>query len=336
MANVTFLKQVAPVDEYGRALYAASRSILRAILDSLGGDDLADLNCDRGDVTMRQLAKVARIERDKGMRGDGFEWAVHEGIVGGEPRLLEPIADVLPKASKYLKASTPSSVMFGYERAKYLGFLDAVVDTAGNDAVLLPDGRGHPYAFGPWVRIAARGQSAEDELSDRIKKIWKTDLFLTDETAARYAAATVKSNHLQLEDGPGLRIGIVPEAKDLPHGIHRRGGLWVVALPDPDGFMGLFNDAYMAVAAAITTLGKHERPPYFAKPTAKAQRVQEQLEKYPTAKVVEIEDALNAAAAQKLITVEHELVSVQPPSWLHIAERSPIIIAPKPVFAKLD
>ncbi|HET6707280.1 hypothetical protein, partial [Amycolatopsis sp.] len=86
MAEVTFLGQAEPVDEYGRALYAVSRSVLRALLDQLGQDDLLDLNCDRHEVTLRQLAKVARLHRDKGMRGDGFEWAVHEAIVGGEWR----------------------------------------------------------------------------------------------------------------------------------------------------------------------------------------------------------------------------------------------------------
>ena len=71
------------------------------------------------------------------------------------------------------------------------------------------------------------------------------------------------------------------------------------------------------------------------KPTAKAQRVQEQLEKYPTAKVTDIEGALNEAAQQNLIGVERKLVSVQAPAWLHLAERSTAVIAPKPKFEKL-
>jgi len=70
-----------------------------------------------------------------------------------------------------------------------------------------------------------------------------------------------------LEGGRGLRIGIVPEAKDYSPGIRWNGSLWVLALPDPDGFMGLFNDAYSAVAQAVCTLGEHERPPYFLKPS---------------------------------------------------------------------
>ncbi|MFH9861754.1 hypothetical protein [Streptomyces sp. NPDC017202] len=89
MADVTFLSQAEPVDEYGRALYAVSRSILRAHFDELSQADLEDLNCDRVDVTFRQLAKLARLHRDKGSRGDGFEWAVHEAIVGGEPRVVD-------------------------------------------------------------------------------------------------------------------------------------------------------------------------------------------------------------------------------------------------------
>ena len=49
--NVTFLEQNAPIDEYGRALYAVSRSVLRALIDSLSGEDLTDLNTPIEDVT---------------------------------------------------------------------------------------------------------------------------------------------------------------------------------------------------------------------------------------------------------------------------------------------
>jgi len=219
LADVTFLNQQEPVDEYGRALYAVARSVLRALLDQLGPDDLADLNTDRADVTLRQLAKVARLDRDKGMRGDGFEWAVHEAIVGGEPTVIEPLANAMGRASKTLRTGEqPTSLMFGHERAKYLGFLDAVVEDAGEQALLLPDGSGRPFGFGPWVRVAAEGYAAETRLSPRIQKVWKTDLFLGTQNDLHYAAATIKSNWKELEDGPGLRLGIVPEASDLKAG----------------------------------------------------------------------------------------------------------------------
>jgi hypothetical protein len=71
LPKVTFIEQNAPIDEYGRALYAVARSILRALLDSLTSEDLTDLNTPLNQVSMRQLAKVARLDRDKGMRGDG-------------------------------------------------------------------------------------------------------------------------------------------------------------------------------------------------------------------------------------------------------------------------
>jgi hypothetical protein len=291
------------------------------------------------DVTMRQLAKVARLDRDKGMRGDGFEWAVHEATVGGEPRVSDMIATVLPRLSprSFKGMGVPSSTLFGYERAKYLGFLDAVVENAGGDAVLLPDGnQGRPFLFGPWVTVAANGQRSERLLKPRIRKVWKTDLFLSTEDSWRYVAATVKSNWKQLEHGPGLRVGIVPEDRDLPPGVRFKDGLWLVVLPDPDGFMGIFNDAYWSVAAAICTLGKHVRPPYYMKPSAKGKRVQAQLEKYPTGRVEEIEHALDEASQQHLVDIEHKLVSVAAPEWLHINETRTRVIAPKPHFEPLD
>jgi hypothetical protein len=338
MAEVTFLTQQAPIDELGRALYAVTRSIIRALLDQLGQEDLTDLNCDRADVNMRQLAKLARLDRDKGMRGDGFEWAVHEAVVGGEPRVCEMVADVLSRASRHIvTVERPTSLLFGHERAKYLGFTEAVIQNAGENAVLLPDGRGHPFDFGPWVSVAAQGVRAEPVLGDRIKHIWKTDLFLSNQDSRKYVAATIKSNWHQLEGGRGLRVGIVPEARDLARGVRwdEKSRLWLAALPDPDGFMGVFNDAYMAVAAAICKLGRHDKP-YWAVPSAKAQRIQEQLERYEDVKVVEIEDALDRAAQVNLIGVEHQLVSVEAPDWLHINEQRTKVVAPKPTFQKLE
>ena len=146
----------------------------------------------------------------------------------------------------------------------------------------------------------------------------------------------MKSNWKQLEAGPGLRVGIVPEAANLRAGVRYMNGLWLAVLPDPDGFMGLFNDAYWSVAAAVCTLGKHQRPPYYMKPTAKGKRLQTQLEKFPTAKVVEIEHALDEAAQQNLVAVQHQLVSVQAPAWLHINETRTPVIAPRPRFQPLD
>lgn len=337
--NVTFIEQNAPLDEYGRGLYAVGRSVLRALIDSLSAEDLTDLNTPLDRVNMRQLAKVARLERDKGMKGDGFEWAVHEAVMGGEPSVLEPIAHALRKASQLIKDAPPTSLLFGYERAKYLGFLDAVVTDAGKDSFLLPEGSGRPFQFGPWVSRAAAGASSEAVLSDRIKKIWKTDLFLSAQGDPRYFAATVKSNFGLLEGGRGLRIGIVPESTDAANhsGVRydKSLGLWVVTLADPNGFMGLFADAYHAVGRAMCTLGKLPTPPYYVKPTAKAQRVQEQLEKYPDARVVDIEDALNDAAQQNLVSQTHKLVEVNAPEWLRMKQMLPKVICPKPKFAKL-
>lgn len=339
-ANITFIEQKAPIDELGRALYAVSRSVLRALIDSISDEDLRDLNTPLADLKMRQLAKVVRLERDKGMRGDGFEWAVHEAVLGREPSVIIPIAEALKRSSKYVKDAAPNSLLFGQERAKYLGFMDAVVDEAGTNSYLLPQGSGKPFRFGPWVSVAAQGHTAEHLLNERIKKIWKTDIFLSAEGDPRYFAATVKSNFAQLEGGQGLRIGIVPESTHVRNrsGVRysQEHGLWLVTLADPNGFMGLFNDAYHAVARAICTLGRQPQPPYFVKPSAKAQIIQEQIEKYPTALAIEIEDALNEAAQQNLVTQSHKLVSVNAPDWLHIKAMAPKFISPKPKFIKLD
>lgn len=153
--NVTFISQNEPIDEYGRALYAVARSIMRAFIDSLSDEDLSDLNTELKEVRARQFAKVVRLKRDRGMRGDGFEWAVHEAILGQEETVVGPVHQALRRASTFVKDSAPTSLLYGYEIAKFLGFLDAVVDEAGSDAFLLPEGSGRPFQFGPWVAAAA-------------------------------------------------------------------------------------------------------------------------------------------------------------------------------------
>lgn len=249
------------------------------------------------------------------------------------------VHDGIRRASKSITGAAPESLLFGYERAKYLGFLDATIQAAGSDPYLLPDGSGRPYRFDTWVAKAARGEAAENELTDRIKKIWKTDLFLTASGDERYLAATVKSNYALLEGGRGLKVGIVPESTITGHkpgvSFDKKHGLWLVTLEDPNGFTGLYNDAYLAVGRAMCTLGKQDPPPYYTKPSAKAQRVESQLEKYPTATVVDIEGALDEAAQQDLVGVSTRLVGVNAPDWLHIKAKSPKIIAPKPTFEKL-
>ncbi|MFP8834974.1 hypothetical protein ACLIJR_11985 [Hydrogenophaga sp. XSHU_21] len=336
-ATVTFIEQAAPVDEYGRALYAVARSIVRAMIDSLSEEDLSDLNTPLADVNFRQLSKVSRLERDKGMRGDGFEWAVHEAILGREPTVIDPLAAALKKCSKFVKDSAPMSLLFGQERARYLGFMESVVD-GREEAFLLTQGSGRPFYFGPWVQVAAQGHLAEPQLEARIKKIWKTDLFLYSEGDNKHLAATVKSNPSHLEGGKGLRIGIVPEANGHPPGVLYNSvhGLWQVTLADPSGFMGIFNDAYLSVARAVNKLGKMSQPPYYAVPSAKGQKLQAQLERFGDAKAAEVEAALDDAAQQDLVNSTHRLVSVNAPSWLHIKEMAPRVISAKPSFARLD
>lgn len=274
------------------------------------------------------------------MRGDGFEWAVHEALVGGEPSVTELVHRAMKRAAPTMKDEAPTSLMFGQERAKYLGFLDAMVDEAGGDhAFLLAQGSGRPFQFARHIPTAAQGKVAESFLPERIRQIWKTDLFLSTVGDSRNLAATIKSNYGQLEGGRGLRIGIVPESTHIGNrsGIQydAKTGLWIASLSDPNGFMGMFNDGYHAVMRALVSIGKQSAPPYWIKPSAKAQRVMEQLIKFEGAKVLEIEDALNNAAQQNLVGIKSQLVGVNAPDWLHIKQLAPKIISPKPSFTKL-
>lgn len=222
------------------------------------------------------------------MRDDGFEWAVHEALLGQENTVCELVHRVMKRAAPTLCDELPTSVMFGQERAKYLGFLDATIDEAGgNEAFLLPHGSGRPFRFAKHIPTAALGKAAEPLLPDRITQVWKTDLFLSTIDDSRHLAAIVKSNYGLLEGGRGLRTGIVPESTHPGNhaGVRydSKSGLWLATLADPNGFKGLFNDGYHAVMRALTSIGKQNAPPYWVKPTPKAQRIMEQLEKFESA-----------------------------------------------------
>ena len=63
----------------------------------------------------------------------------------------------------------------------------------------------------------------------------------------------------------------------------------MVTLFDPDGFMGLYRDAYSAVAEAISTLGHHDRGTfYWDKPTPMGAQIQKQLESYGKRKMTDM------------------------------------------------
>ncbi|MGP4976731.1 hypothetical protein [Brachybacterium tyrofermentans] len=112
--RVSFVTQLAPVDEPARAMHAIVRSILRAMVDQVPQRSLNVVQAPKEDLTMDQLATVSRLHRDKGMAGDGFEWAVHEAIAGKEIRVIEPLAEAMQKASRTFRTlNEPTSLLFG-------------------------------------------------------------------------------------------------------------------------------------------------------------------------------------------------------------------------------
>jgi hypothetical protein len=54
-----------------------------------------------------------------------------------------------PSPAPRSASASRTSLLLGHERAKYLGVMDAVIENATDEAVLIPDGQGHPFAFGP-------------------------------------------------------------------------------------------------------------------------------------------------------------------------------------------
>lgn len=334
------LVQGERLEDYEAGLFSVVRAILAAMLEGLGKDQLEDLNVEGLDqVRLRPMAQVVRLPRDHGGRGDGFEWAVHAALYDGLPSVIGPIALAMSAASRELTCDRPRSVLFGYERAlRRDGFVDQFLADMGDQPRLLPGGRGMSAPLADILPLFGDGPASQHLLPPRVSKAWKADMFLSAPGSNKWLAATVKSNAGALEGGPGLRVGIVPQQIGLMAGISNtphedpERGLWLAVLPDRDGFVGLFNDAYMATAHVLRRLGKHGEDwgPYYLKPTVIGLKLAAELERHARTPVVEIVDALGDQAQVGLI-LPGGRGGFQIPSWLRHARRPALRFVPRPL-----
>lgn len=184
----------------------------------------------------------------------------------------------------------PRSLLFGAERAAKLGYLDALVTELGEQPVLRIGAtrRGRPFSLSRWLPELAQGWHGEKDLPNDIAKAWKADLLLADAEGSAFVAATVKSNALSLEGGPGLQVGIVPQIGSAwQPGVKEHKGLRVAVLPDDGQFLQLLDAAHQTVMFALAKLTG--RPLMHRPVLAASKRLAEELiswGEYPVAEVV--------------------------------------------------
>ena len=238
------------------ALAGFARSILRAYLDGVPDEVARNVRGGRNGMTLFMLGSL--YKHDPGQHGDSFEWAVHEAIAAQEWSMREMLQDALRLCG--IETSDPTSILFGAERARHLGYLDLIGEQAGDRAHFRVGTPGRPPLLSKFLPIAAAGRQREGELPPSLASLGKADLLVGCGESQAFVAATVKVNSSALVDGAGLRIGITPEAARLPAGVyqHPRKSLVLVSVPRVRGFVETF---FKAEGMVRQVLGRRARTP---------------------------------------------------------------------------
>ncbi len=265
---------------------ALTASVLRALLLAASNRRAAGIGSDVASLTLTQLAYIS--PETPGSFGLAFEVAVHEAINARQPEVCSLVSEAM--AGSGVLTSRPRSLLFGAERAAKLGYLEALVQDLGEQPVLRigAQRRGRPFSLSRWLPHLAQGWRGEAALPSDIAKAWKADLLLADAEGSAFVTATVKSNALSLEGGPGLQLGIVPQIGSAwPPGVRTHKGLQVAILPDDGQFLQLLDAAHQTVMFALAKLTG--RPLLHRPVLAASKRLAEELIRwgdYPVAEVV--------------------------------------------------
>lgn len=244
-------QQRNPVADEVAALTSVVLPILEATLYSLKQD------------VVRQVGGYGRITLDLLTRlyvpGDGdcgicFEWAVHDAITRRDPMVMERVQEAL-KECRVPRGAT-KSILFGAEKSGSLQIIDTARDLLTDNSALYTGVRGRPIKIKRYfdtVVASLRRPQSRDTLPQSIQGLWKTDLFVGDESADVWVATTVKINPNQLEGAKGLRIGIVPNKQGMDDRVRYESGKNLVICPlnHDASFMEVFYNGWSIVQQII-------------------------------------------------------------------------------------
>lgn len=189
-----------------------------------------------------------------------FEYAVHEALKRGDPRVVERISDAA-KLCRLDAQSEPQSILFGLEKSGAQQLIDTAEDMLTDDSRLLYGTRGQPVKLRKHlsgIAGAFRKPSAAAALPRSIRGLWKADLFVGYSDEERWLATTVKINPGHLEGARGLRIGIVPMRagqNDLVR-LDDDKNLIICPLKHDQDFMQIFYEGWRVITAFIAADAK--------------------------------------------------------------------------------
>jgi hypothetical protein len=305
------------------ALTAVVRPILRGVLFAIKRDIAEEL----GGHQQLKLKMLPRAYRP----GDGdcgicFEYAVHEALKAGDPRVVERIADAA-KLCRLEAQTAPQSILFGLEKSGAQQLIDTAENILTNDSRLLHGTRGQPVKLRKHltgIAGAFRKPSAALALPFSISGLWKADLFVGFSDEERWVATTVKINPQHLEGARGLRIGIVPTKQGRSDSVRRDDdkNLIICPLRHDQDFMQIFYEGWRVVQAFIRADAQIPTEVALPSPVEReVARILAERREYPVLDVIE---AIEPFGQPKLLEtnekqLELQLLSGQPATDMVVA-----------------
>lgn len=249
--------QINPVADEVSALVAVVRPILQGLLYALKSDVVEEV----GGFNKVKLKILTRLYR----AGDGdigicFEYAVHDAVRRGDPKVLEKVHDGMKKYCK-VKGNDTASILFGAEKSGSLRLIDTAKGLLTDESRLLTGAQAQPIKLRRYINMLAaafRRPSTRLYLPASISGVWKADLFLGMKDTDRWVGTSVKINPMQLEGATGLRIGIIPSRQGVSDKVtfDNSKNLVICPLPYDASFMEIFYSAWIIVQQFIAADAK--------------------------------------------------------------------------------
>lgn len=301
-------EQLNPVGDDVLALTAVVRPILTGVLNALKNDVVMEA----GGIDNVKLKMLPRLYRP----GDGdvgicFEYAVHEAMNRGDPRVVERVSDAI-KLCKITKGD-PRSILFGFEKSGSVQLISTAKEVLTTDSRSLTGSVGQPPKLLSRLNTIAgafRKPTTRLALPYSIRGLWKADLFLGSVESQQWVGTSVKINPNQLEGAAGLRIGIVPTKQGKSDKVRIDDGRGLVICPlhhDAD-FMQVFYEGWRIVQAFIKADAMVPKEVLLPRPVDREIcRMLEERREYPARDVIE---ALQTFAQPELLVTNTKTVSL--------------------------
>jgi hypothetical protein len=301
-------KQLNPVDDEVLALTAVTRPILKGVLYSLKQDVVAEL----GGYHNVKLKLLPRLRRESdGDCGVCFEYAVHEAVSTGDPRVLERLADAAKLCN--VPGTNPSSILFGLEKTGALQLINTANEILTDESRLLYGTKGQPAKLRKHLQTltgAFKNKRTRPALPSSIRGLWKADLFFGFEDSDRWVGTSVKINPSHLEGVAGLRIGIVPIRQGKTDKVRHDEGKNLVICPlQHDGdFMEVFYEGWRIIQAFLAADAHTPKEVSLPRPIDReVTKILEERREFP---VIDVIEALSAFGQPELLETDDTQVGI--------------------------